>query len=194
MKQLMLGFSLSGVVIVFVFIFMTINGRMTRQNEIYSTLTNSVDSAIENVANSKNYTIDSKNEFVTEVLQNLLVACEDDSDYDIKLYSTDEEKGLITLKITQTYQNPNGGTGKNEVTKTVLLDTSGADMNEDYASLRFFDKDNNIITEINVKVGGTFIPIDSPTGKWTDGNVSWTKDELSKVIIVKDMNFTPCLN
>lgn len=170
---------------------MTINGRMTRQNEIYSALTNSVDSAIENVANSKNYTIDNKNEFVTEVLQNLLVACEDDSDYDIKLYSTDEEKGLITLKITQTYQNPNGGIGKNEVTKTVLLDTSGADMNEDYASLRFFDKDNNIITEINVKVGGTFIPIDSPTGKWTDGNVSWTKDELSKVIIVKDMNFTP---
>ena len=145
MKHIIYGFGGTLLAIILIITTVTISGKMTRKKEITTSLTSALDQSIQTLKQTKKYTIQNKEEFVSDVLQNLLVTIENNSDIKIEIMSADEEKGLLGIKVTEYYKNPNNSIGSTSCSKIVLFDNE-----EDSGySVKYTDENGNTYTALN---------------------------------------------
>ena len=71
MKHIMYGLGGCITAILIVMVIVTINGQMTRQKEVTTSLTSAVDQTVENLISNRTYTIEGKDEFVSDLMENL---------------------------------------------------------------------------------------------------------------------------
>ena len=90
---------------------MTMNGRTNRSMELQSSLPSIVESTLENMAVSKKYTINDRNEFLADMVESLAVSLDAASDIKVDVLGCDMEKGLLSVRVTAEYLHPNGKTG-----------------------------------------------------------------------------------
>lgn len=147
MKHLIYGLGGTALVIVVIMIIITVNGKMTRSKELTSTLSSAVDQSVENVMQDKSYTINNKDEFIADVIQNLLNTYENDSEIEIQVMAADDEKGLLALRVIEHYVNPNGKEGSNTYDKTVIFDS--IDYQKEY-TVRYYDENDILLAEYKV--------------------------------------------
>ena len=179
MKQVVYGSLIGLIVIVTIVAVVTVNGKKTRQGDVDNARQSSVENAVETTMNEKVYSISSNEEFIADFTQNLLVQISNDSDIEIQVAKVDYEKGILGVKVIETFTHPNGKEGKNECETTVVFEHDQTD--SDYVSVRFLLDDGSLYKEYRIKNGDRVVVPKNPTkeGKTFTG---WCLENSSEVI------------
>lgn len=153
MKQTAFGM-VSTLVMVFVFLLlMTGHGRSLRQEETKNALADAVDGAMSNLMEQKLYSVSSKDEFVADLLQTLLVQLNSTSDVKICILEADEKKGILSVEVTETYTHPNGRKGTVSAVRTVILDKEAQAENTVH-TVEFYITDDKLYKRYTLPVKG----------------------------------------
>lgn len=131
MKNVGFGVSLALIILVVVIGIITIGNKDIRETDSNEALATTVDAVLDNMTLSEKYTIKNNEEFVADFTQSLIQEIStgkngDDKNLSIKvdIMNVDLEKGLLSLRITETYTHPNNKVGKIQYETTVVLEQS----------------------------------------------------------------------
>lgn len=179
MKQLVYGFIIGLIGVLGIGIVVTVSGKMTRQGEIDNALSNSVENAVETTMNEKVYSISSNEEFIADFTQNLLVQISNDSDIEIQVDKVDYEKGLLSVRVMESFTHPNGKEGKNECETTVVFEQNTA--KADTVKITYLLEDDTLYKEYRIKKGDKVLTPKNPT-KEEKTFAGWCLEHSSEVI------------
>lgn len=127
-----------------IIIIVTMAGRRGRQVEIDSNLPSVVEETVENMMLDKKYDINNYNEFIADLVSNLSVNLDTDSNIIVKVLNADKEKGLLSVKVIEEYTHPNGNRGTVECERTVILNKVN-EANQETYTVKFFLKKDDIV-------------------------------------------------
>ncbi|MCX4319908.1 MAG: hypothetical protein OSJ44_09230 [Lachnospiraceae bacterium] len=123
MKHAVYGVVLGFILILFVFIGATVQGRAVRSDEAETSLGEAIEStAAALFASDENYTIYDNEKFVADFLKELSLQLGSDSVLTVDVLKADYELGMLSIKVTEEYDHPNGKRGTAEAYKTVIYD------------------------------------------------------------------------
>ena len=123
MKNVIIAVGLVLVLILSAFISLTVYSHNSRQNEVEEALTVAVEQALANLMIDKQYSIDSKEEFVADFTQRLILGIDSDSTITVNILAVDIKKGLLDVEVVEEYPQMNGSVGTASYRKTVILET-----------------------------------------------------------------------
>lgn len=175
MKNIIVGFVITLIVLLSINISMTVNARDIRQQEAE----NALDSALEGTIStlSKNtYSINNQEEYIADLVMALTEQIQSDSSVTIRVLDTDYDKGIMSIQVTETYKHINGKTGNVAAKKTVILeDKEHQDINNDVNmyTIQYLYPDNTIYKYMTVSEG-TFLY--EPVNPYPDERIYWTSD------------------
>lgn len=179
MKQVIYGLIVGLIILLGIGIVVTVNGKTTRGGEINRALSGAVENAVETTMNEKSYSIESNEEFLADFTQNLLTQISNDSDVEIQVAKVDYEKGILGVKVIETFTHPNGKEGKNECETTVVFEHAQTD--SDFVTVKYLLDDATLYKEYKIKTGDEVLVPKAPTkeGKTFAG---WCLENSSEVI------------
>lgn len=122
MKQTVFGVVCMLVLTFLAVLFMTIHGRTLRQTETDHALGEAIDAAMSNVMETKIYTVETKEELVADFLESLLIQMNSTSEVEVAVLNADEEKGILSIEVTEHYTHPNGSRGNVSEVRTVIFE------------------------------------------------------------------------
>lgn len=130
MKYIMYGLVGGAIVILSLVAVITIEGRTTRENEMDNALLDSVEETMEEMMMQETYSLAEKNEYIAAFHQCLLnrINAGTKDHYDknlsivVEVMGCDVEKGLLSVRVTETFTHPNGNIGKAECEATAVLE------------------------------------------------------------------------
>lgn len=102
-------------------IVMTMYGRINRSMELSSNLASAAEETIETMALTKKYSIHNTNEFLADLVSELSVLLDSESDITVHILQCDKERGILSLRVVLSYLHPNGKEGTVSCEKTVLV-------------------------------------------------------------------------
>lgn len=102
-------------------ILMTLDARAARYQELTSNLSSVTEEAIGNLMQKDNYEIKNYDYFIADLIENLAVTLDADSDIIIKVMKADIQKGILALEVTEKYNHMNGREGKVSCQKIVIF-------------------------------------------------------------------------
>lgn len=100
-------------------ILLTVAGRMNRSMEIKSNLSSITEEAVERMGSSRKY--GSRQMAEAEVIGQLTERVDAMADITVEMEKTDEEKGILAMKVTESWKHPNGKTGTVQDSRIVIL-------------------------------------------------------------------------
>lgn len=130
MKNVGFGVSLALIILVVVIGIVTIGHKEIRESESNDALKTTVDAVLDNMTLSEKYTINNNEEFVADFTQSLLqeikTGKEKSEDENLAItvdvMNVDLEKGLLSLRIKETFTYPNKKIGTITYNTTVVLE------------------------------------------------------------------------
>ncbi len=138
MKHAVYGVVLGFILILFVFIGATVQGRAVRSDEAEVSLGEAIEStAAALFASDENYTIYDNEKFVADFLKELSLQLGSDSVLTVDVLKADYELGMLSIKVTEEYDHPNGKRGTAEAYKTVIYDNKSIE-DAKIASISFY--------------------------------------------------------
>ncbi len=118
-------------------------GREARNVELQSNLSNAVEESLANAMEEKNYTIADQNEFLADVTENITEALDTNSTVDVKVMKVDLNKGLLSLRVVESFNYVNGKTGSVKCDRTVVFDKGGQDDEDKYDVYYYISADDD---------------------------------------------------
>lgn len=187
------------IIVLALIIVITISGKSGRASEMDNNLDAIVEQTIDNMLNTKSYSVENYKEFVADFIQNLSIYMDTDSDIDVNVLKADEGKGILSVEIVETYKHPNGKTGIVKCEKTVIFNQIPEEAATNYTVKYYLSKEDmntnsNCFKEYSIAEGDILIKPSAPTmeGKTF---VSWkdAADEevqfSSSVIVQEDQSY-----
>lgn len=165
---------LGGIILMIV---MTIDGRSNRSMELQSNLPSAVEETVEIMAVNQKYSINNPNEYLADFVENLSVLLDSNSGIKVEILNTDKEKGLLSIRVMEEFEHPNGKAGMVECERTVVLNKLEEPGTETY-TVRFLlapDAEKSY-KSYRVLAGDTVpVPAEPESGLstftgWADGN------------------------
>lgn len=105
MKNMVTFFTVTICLVLTVLTILTINNYQTRKNEIEETLASSLDQAIENLKLEENkYSPSEYQDFVSDLLQQILLQVNSDCDVKINILNIDLDTGILDLEVIEYYK------------------------------------------------------------------------------------------
>lgn len=136
MKNIVLVITSAIIGVLTLAIVMTVGGREVRSMEINSNLPAAVEQTVANLAESK-YTIADRNEYLADFMEDLTAGLDTDSDIKVEITNVDLERKMMGVKVTETFDHPNGRQGSVTCERTVILDPSEGVEDSEY-KVRFY--------------------------------------------------------
>lgn len=118
-------------------------GREARNVELQSNLSNAVEESLANAMEKKNYTIADQNEFLADVTENITEVLDTNSTVDVKVMKVDLNKGLLSLRVVESFNYVNGKTGSVKCDRTVVFDKRGQDDEDKYDVYYYISVDDD---------------------------------------------------
>lgn len=118
-------------------------GREARNVELQSNLSNAVEESLANAMEEKNYTIADQNEFLADVTENITEALDTNSTVDVKVMKVDLNKGLLSMRVVESFNYVNGKTGSVKCDRTVVFDKRGQDDEDKYDVYYYINADDD---------------------------------------------------
>ena len=118
-------------------------GREARNVELQSNLSNAVEESLANAMEEKNYTIADQNEFLADVTENITEVLDTNSTVDVKVMKVDLNKGLLSLRVVESFNYVNGKTGSVKCDRTVVFDKRGQDDDDKYDVYYYINADDD---------------------------------------------------
>ena len=112
------------------------NGQLGWSMDINSNLPAAVEQTVANLAESK-YTIADRNEYLADFMEDLAAGLDTDSDIKVEITNVDLERKMMGVKVTETFDHPNGRQGSVTCERTVLLDPAESVKDSEY-KVRFY--------------------------------------------------------
>lgn len=100
---------------------MTLDARIARQQELTSNLSSVTEEVIGNLMQKDNYEISDYNCFISDLIENLTITLDTESDIVIKIMKADIQKGILSLEVTEKYRHLNGRVGTVSCQKTIIF-------------------------------------------------------------------------
>lgn len=179
MKNIGLMISITLLSVISLLIVMTVDGRMNRSMEINSNLPSLVEETVANMSVDQKYTINNYNEYIADFISNLSYVLDADSDITVEVLNADKEKGLLSIRVTEEFDHPNGRRGTVDCERTVILNKLEEEEAETY-TVKFYVVDltgeQKCYKAYNVLEGDTISAPANPTnayaifGGWVDTN------------------------
>lgn len=181
MKNVVYGFFLIMIFVLVIVFTVTITQRNSRENELQTTLDDSLEKAVSNVNYSQDYMAYSDEEYVAAVIEYMMKDIKTNAKNidtnTIKLYvevaDADKEKGLLAINVVEEFTQLDGTTGHLESQQVVVLDK---EYNRVNYTVKILTPDKNIWKTFSVKAGDKMPEVtELPTGFTNysdlDGNV-----------------------
>lgn len=124
-------------------IIVSLMGREARNVELQSNLSNAVEESLANAMEEKNYTIADQNEFLADVTENITEVLDTNSTVDVKVMKADLNKGLLSLRVVESFNYVNGKTGSVKCDRTVVFDKRGQDAEDKYDVYYYISADDD---------------------------------------------------
>ena len=146
------GSSMKNVILIFTYvvigaltlgIIVSAMGREARNVELQSNLSNAVEESLANAMEEKNYTIADQNEFLADVTENITEVLDTNSTVDVKVMKVDLNKGLLSLRVVESFNYVNGKTGSVKCDRTVVFDKRGQDADDKYDVYYYISADDD---------------------------------------------------
>lgn len=118
-------------------------GREVRNVELQSNLSNAVEESLANAMEEKNYTIADQNEFLADVTENITEVLDTNSTVDVKVMKADLNKGLLSLRVVESFNYVNGKTGSVKCDRTVVFDKREQDAEDKYDVYYYISADDD---------------------------------------------------
>lgn len=185
--MMMISAILGGITLM---IAMTIDGRSNRSMELQGNMPSAVEETVEIMAVDQKYSINNPNEYLADFIENLSVLLDSNSGIKVEILNTDKEKGLLSIRVTEEFEHPNGKAGTVECERTVVLNKLeepetetytvrfllAPDAEKSYKSYRVMAGDMvTVPTEPKVE-GGTFAGWEDANGYLADFSQPVTQD------------------
>lgn len=122
MKQMVFGMIAVTILVLFLTIIITVHGRTLRSSEVTQSLSEAMQTTMNQLLSQQSYSIANQDEFVADFLEAFLMQVNSDSDITVHILKADFKKGLLSVEVIETYTHPNGEKGQISACRTVLLD------------------------------------------------------------------------
>lgn len=121
MKKALYGVFGIVVILIFILIWFTIDGRAIRQTELDNALTISMENAMDMLLLDEGRPLNEE-EWISMFLESLVVQIESSSDLILTIVDCDMEKGLLSVEATLGYTHIIGTRGNVSAFRTVILE------------------------------------------------------------------------
>ncbi|MBD5556843.1 MAG: hypothetical protein HDQ95_16260 [Roseburia sp.] len=123
-------------------IVMTVSGRENRSTEIKSNLDSVVEETVSNMEASQKYSINNTNEFLADLVCNLVAELDSDSGIEVNILKCDKERGILSVRVTETFKHPIGKPGTVTCDRNVVLNKMPVDLPEQHNVIFFVGSDD----------------------------------------------------
>ena len=177
----------------------------SRKNELDANLSAAMKNSMEILKIDETYVIDDSDnqQLIADFIQNFLVSMNSNGDFQIDILGADAEKGLLSVRVTETYPSL-FGKGSVSAERTVVLDDY-MNVDEEYFAVTFYEGFEeavlaNPLRQINVYGGSDLGELSADLLKkdgynikgWqqvTSGSVGPVITDFSGVHVTSDMDF-----
>lgn len=121
MKKALYGIFGVLMILIFILIFFTIDGRMIRQTELDNALTLSMKSAMDMLLLDEGKP-ETEEEWKTMFVESLIVQIESASDLTVNIIDCDMEKGILSVEAVLEYNHIVGTRGSVAAHRTIILE------------------------------------------------------------------------
>lgn len=122
MKHTIYGLSLVFAAVLVIAAAMIISGGDVRENEMDKALNTAAEQALEQIKKEGGYEVSDYRELIADFNQALLLHISSDSDIKIDILTADLSRGILDVKITETYQTVGRRSKQASCRKTVILE------------------------------------------------------------------------
>ncbi len=122
MKHMVYGIALLATAVMVVAGVMIVGGKDIRENEADKALNTAVEQTLEQLKKHGGYEIGNAQELIADFQQALLLHISSDADLEVKILAADTKKGILDVKITETYRTVNARQKQAVCRKTVILE------------------------------------------------------------------------
>lgn len=161
MKHIIYGVICGIITILCIFLVVSFEGQTTRRNEVENALTSAVEEALNDTYKNDNYTIQDNKEFIADFTQTLMnninvgdenndgkLEGEDKFDDKLKIkvdvLGIDYQKGLLSIRVTETYSALSGKEKEAKYETTAVLDKP---RDNDVFTISFVKEDGSTFKE-----------------------------------------------
>lgn len=142
MKSIILAIVSTILGVLMLMIVMTVSGRENRSTEIKSNLPSIVEETVNNMEVSQKYSIDNTNEFLADLVSSLSASLDSDSGISVSILKTDQEKGILSVRVTESFTHPNGKPGTVTCDRIVILNKMPVELPEQHNVIFFVGSDD----------------------------------------------------
>lgn len=118
--------------ILVIFCGITINSRNAREDEIQQGLEEAMDATISSLFVEKSYQATDKAEFISDLIQGIMLNINSNGAITVNVLKADEAKGLLSVEVVETYRHVNGNTGTVSCQRTICFDTKETKAEQTY--------------------------------------------------------------
>lgn len=159
MKQTVYGLALAVLAMLVLAITLAVSGKHVRENEMETSLNTAIEQALEQLQNEEENGPESPQELVARFNQLLLLQVESDSELQVEILSADARRGVLDVRITETYRNIMGNEKKAVCRKSVIL--------EEYSEKRAYHtvtflSEGEVYDRYSLYEGGTVVLPEAP--------------------------------
>lgn len=122
MKHMVYGIALLAIAVMAVAGVMIVSGKDVRENEADKALNTAVEQTLEQLKKHGGYEIGNAWELIADFQQALLLHISSDADLEVEILTADTERGILDVKITETYRTMNDREKQAVCRKTVILE------------------------------------------------------------------------
>lgn len=122
MKHTIYGISLAVIAVLVVAILLGVSGKSVRENEIETALNTAIEQALEQLREKESYEVGDSRGLIADFNQLLLQQVESNSEIQVEVLTADAKKGVLDVRITDTYRNILGQERKIVCRKSVILE------------------------------------------------------------------------
>ncbi len=122
MKHTVYGITLAAIAMLVIAALLGVSGNSVRDNEIETALNTAIEQALGQLKEKKGYEEGNRQELIADFNQLFLLQVGSDSDVQVEILTANAEKGVLDVRVTETYQNILGQERKTVCRKSVVLE------------------------------------------------------------------------
>ena len=188
MKYIIYGIVGCALLVLSVVMVLTVEGRVDREHTLREAVTLAVDATMKETWEKGQENVDEakwQKQFCAR-LKKQLEGMKTSGDIQVEIYGVDIEKGLLSVRVTETFLHPNGKKGTCSVTQTAVIDQKKEKEN---CTVSFF-ADGKLWQAYEVTEGSSFLLPDTPVKQgqtfvgWSMMEKEWKEADFPKDVVM----------
>lgn len=178
MKHLIYGTGLLCLAVLVIAGTMIVSGQGVRKNELEKALNTAVEQTLEQLKKEGGYQIENQRELIADFHQALLLNISSDSEVKVDILAADHVRGVLDVRVTETYQTVHGKQKQASCRKTVIVEEY---VTEKPYHIITFEADGKIYAKYSLSEAGVILEPEPPR---KNGHVflHWIRSDTGEIL------------